>query len=67
MLDQEPFFSNSVIGAPLTLALELDADLVECALKTDVSIPALPNNFLSQPETVEETTGLCGLRVLRSN
>ena len=64
MLDQQPRFKIYSIGAPLKSALEIDADLVEWALKVLMSIPAFYRIFFNQPEIVEDTTGLCGLTKL---
>ena len=41
------------------LELEVEADLVECALKILVLTPALLSTFFAQPEIAEGTTGLC--------
>ena len=64
LLDQQPCFKISSIGTPLKSALEVDADLVEWALKVLMSIPAFFRIFFNQPEIVEDTTGLCGLTKL---
>ena len=61
MLDQQPRFKISSIKAPLKSALEVDADLVECALKVSMSIPAFLGYFFNRPEIAVDTTGLCGL------
>ena len=62
LLDQQHSFKISSIGAPLKSALEVDADQVESALKVLMSIPAFFKTFFNQPEIVEDTNGLCGLR-----
>ena len=62
-MDQEPRFKISSVGAPLKSALEVGADLVESVLKVLMSIPAFFRTFFNQPEIVEDTTGLCGLKV----
>ena len=49
----------SEIDIANALELEVEADLVECALKILVLTPALLGTFLAQPEIVEGTTGLC--------
>ena len=70
MLDQQPRFKISSIGLPLKSFLEVDADLVEWALKVPMPIPAFLRTFpqspafLYEPKIVECTTGLCGLTKL---
>ena len=66
-LFHEPLFKFSWIGAPFKFALEVDADLVEWPLNMSVLIPDLLSTFFSHPDTVEETTGLCGLKVLNKS
>ena len=62
-----PRFRISCSDRPLKQALEVDADLVECAVYIAVSIPANLNDTLSHPATVELLTGLWGLIVAKSN
>ena len=64
MLDQQPRFKISSIGAPLKSALEGDADLVQWVLKVLMSIPASFRTFFNQTEKVVDTAGLCGLTKL---
>ena len=47
LLEKQPRFKISSIGPPLKYALEVDADLVECALKVSMSIPAFLRHFLT--------------------
>ena len=47
----------SLIEAPATLAAEVKADLVECTLKIEVSIPASFKAIFSHLATVAEETG----------
>ena len=54
----------SEIGSPACFALDVEADLVEWAVYTSVSIPAFFMICLIQLETVGVATGLCGLIVL---
>ena len=61
LLEKQPRFKISSIGPPLKYALEVDADLVECALKVSMSIPAFLGHFFNRPEIAVDTTGLCGL------
>ena len=48
----------SSIEAPCNPALEVEADLVERALKVLVSIPDFMRIVFSYPDIAEETTGL---------
>ena len=59
-LDQLPLFNVSD-KVPQFSALEVDADLVECALNNPVLMIALLITFLTHPETV---IGLCDLTIL---
>ena len=45
---------------PRLLALLVDALLVECAVKTVMSIPARPKKSLTYLAIVTDFTGLCG-------
>ena len=53
LLDQLPSFKISSSDKPCTLALEVEAVLVECAVNKFVSIPAEPKMALTQPATVD--------------
>ena len=53
LLDQLPRFKISSRDKPFTLALEVEAALVACAVNKFVSIPAEPKMTLTQPYTVE--------------
>ena len=51
-------FQISSIDAPCKPAWEVDADLVDLALKVPVSTPDFMRIVFSHPYIVEETTGL---------
>ena len=51
----------STTGTPLMYALVTEALLTLCALKTEVSMPALDRTYLIHLPTVEVVTGLWGL------
>ena len=53
MLDQLPRLKIFSSDKPFTLALEVEAALVECAVNKFVSIPAEPKMTLTQPATVD--------------
>ena len=55
-MDQLPRFKISSSDKPFTLALEVEAALVECAVNKFVSIPAEPKMALTQPATVDFLT-----------
>ncbi len=52
---------------PVMDAAVVDASLVECAEKVEVSIPAERRVDFSRRAMVEETTGLCGFLMLISS
>ena len=64
LLDQQPRFKISSIGALLKFALEVETDLGEWVLKVPMSIPAFLRTFFNLPEIVEDTTSLRGLTKL---
>ena len=51
----------------MAFALDVAAPLVECALKTDVSIPAFDRTSTNHPAMVHGTTGECGSIVVRKS
>ena len=61
LLDQLPRFKISSSDKPFTLALEVEAALVECAVNKFVFIPAEPKMALTPPATVDFLTSWCGL------
>ena len=65
MLDQLPRLKIFSSDKPFTLALEVEAALVECAVNKFVSIPAEPKVTLIQPATVDFLNSWCGANVLR--
>ena len=52
-LDQLPRFKKSSSDEPFTLALEVEAALVKCAVNKFVSIPAEPTMALTRQATVD--------------
>ncbi len=52
---------------PSHLALEVDADLLECALKMFMSTPEFSSTAFTQPEIVDLATSLWGWIVLNNN
>ena len=57
---QEPLFRTSVYGIPIYFALLDEAEQVECALNTSISIPALEMVFLIHRDIVSSDAALCG-------
>ena len=57
---QEPLFRISVYGITTCFALLDEAERVECALNTSISIPALEMMFLIHQDTVSSDATLCG-------
>ena len=55
-MEQLPRFKISSSDEPFTLALEVEAALVECAVNKFVSIPAEPQMALIQPATIDILT-----------
>ena len=54
------FPGTSVYGIPTCFALQDEAELVEFALNTSISIPALEMVFLIQRDIVSSDAALCG-------
>ena len=57
-LDQSATLRTSDAETPLSLAAEAAADLVECPLQIETSIPTALRTYLSQRDTVEDAIGL---------
>ena len=57
---QEPLFRISVYGIPTCFALLDEAEQVECALNTSISIPALEMVFLIHRDILSSDAALCG-------
>ena len=57
---QEPLFRISVYGIPTFFALLDEAERLECALNTCISITALEMMFLIHQDTVSSDATLCG-------
>ena len=64
-MNQLPRFKISSSDKPFTLALEVEAALVECAVNKFLTIPAEPKMTLTQPATVDFLTSSCGANVLK--
>ena len=60
-LDQQAVFIISLIKAPFKNAFEVEAELVEWALKMSILISESCKTPFSHLETVEIVTSLCGL------
>ena len=57
-LDQSATLRISDVETPLGLAAEAAADLVECSLQIETSIPTDLRTYLSQRDTVVQAIGL---------
>ena len=57
-MDQDTHFTMFLFQASCKHDLEVDADLVERAIKVPVSIPDFTRLVLSHGDIVKETTGL---------
>jgi len=64
-VDQSAVISICCVVMPTIDAADVDAPRVECAVKTEVSIPEDDRTFFSQRAIVEDTTGECGLLMPR--
>ena len=63
--DQSATFIMSIIEALLFLAAEVNADLVECPLKVEVSVPEFFKIPFIHLYKVDDVTGLCGKSIDR--
>ena len=57
---QKAFFRISICGIPTCFTLLNEAEWVECALNTSISIPALETVFLIHQDIVSFYAALCG-------
>ena len=57
----------SMTEALLFLAAEIAADLVDCPLKVEVSIPESFKIHFVHLDKAEDVTGLCGVSIYRNN
>ena len=64
-MDNLPHFKISSSDKHFTLALEVEAALVECAVNTFVFTPAKPKMALTQTATVDFLSSWYGANVLR--
>ena len=59
---QEPLFRIFVYEIPTCFALLGEAEQVECALNTSISIPALDMVFLIHRDIMSSDAALCGFQ-----